>query len=70
MTSFFGHSLAFEHLATTLFVRFRLSTKADLRRVVRTGALTKEQFEAVPAERLRRSTAAANWMPRDGVQLG
>ena len=70
MAGFSDHSFAFEHLATTMFVRFRLSAKADLLRVLRTGALTKEQFEAVPAERLRRSTAAANWMPRDGVQLG
>jgi hypothetical protein len=55
VASFFDHSLAHYDVRPIP----PLSTKADLRRVLRTGALTKEPFEALPAERLRRSMIAS-----------
>lgn len=44
-------------------------TKTEMRRALRTGALTEEQFEAVLAEKIRRSRAASDWLPRDELTL-
>jgi hypothetical protein len=43
--------------------------RTDLRRMSQISALTEEQFKAVVAEKLRRSQAASDWMPRDERSL-